>query len=306
MKSLFAFILSISSAAAAAQAPQSFTITPREDGWGITHKVGAAETIFSLARRYHIPPAILAEANKLTYNDGLKMGADIFLPLGAYNLKAALPASLRGAVLLLYRMRTQDDLYKISRQAGVPQKTLQQWNALKDGTMPAGKNLIVGSVLYDAEAVAVPAAIKPATITAQSPMPAGIAPKYVLNDTPVAARLPDTAMPMKPANPLEALFDEQTVNHKNMVQEKVSAGFYQIAGNTPGAARYAFHNAAARGSVIRVKNIANGRIVFVKILGPVPNSKQCAGCSIGLSNVMKAALGVRESKAFVELSYAGY
>ena len=35
-------------------------------------------------------------------------------------------------------------------------------------------------------------------------------------------------------------------------------------------------------------------------------TKQYAGCVLGLSSGAKGALGVRETKAFCEMSYAGY
>jgi len=88
--------------------------------------------------------------------------------------------------------------------------------------------------------------------------------------------------------------------------EKGTAAFYAITSPAAGAADYAFHNNAARGAVIRVKNINNGRVVFVKVLGPLPSTKQYAGCIIGLSDKAKALLGVHDTKAFCELSYGGY
>ena len=58
--------------------------------------------------------------------------------------------------------------------------------------------------------------------------------------------------------------------------------------------------------VMQVRNLNNGRTIYVKILGPLPDTKQYAGCVLGLSSGAKGALGVRETKAFCEMSYAGY
>lgn len=103
---------------------------------------------------------------------------------------------------------------------------------------------------------------------------------------------------------LKDLWEDQTMGGKNGVIEKGSAGFYKV--QTEEAAWLAFHNTASRGSVIRVRNINNGKVIFVKVVGPIPAGKRFYGCTLGLSNVAKNALGVAENKVFCELNYAGY
>ena len=70
-----------------AQSRTDFWVMPDATPWNIAHRVGKGETVFMLARRYHVPPAILADANGLTYNDGLKENSTLIVPLGAYNLQ---------------------------------------------------------------------------------------------------------------------------------------------------------------------------------------------------------------------------
>lgn len=115
----------------------------------------------------------------------------------------------------------------------------------------------------------------------------------------------DTALILQ-KSPLEIEWETQTDSGQNSTLAKGTAGFFPMNGHAVGAGIYAFHSTAARGTIIRVRNLNNNAVVFVKVLGPLPDSKRFAGCIIGLSDKMKVALGVRESKAFCELSYVGY
>jgi LysM repeat protein len=306
-----------------AQGSGELMVTVSEDTWNITHTVQRGETVFMLARRYHVPPAILADANKLSYQDGLRVGSTIAIPLGAYNLQTVKPGNMADARSLYYKVKSEDNLYRISRHAGLPQRTLVQWNNLQSNEVTLGQKLLVGWVLYDATQIAAPAAtVPPAQVTVATlpvrkpaevvrPVPARPAPS---NTPPVSEVVLPVTSPMadtnigtpQPVVTLQDLFEEQTMQGQNIVWEKGAAAFFSMTTQAKGASVYAFHNKAAKGSVIRVKNMNNGRIVYVKVLGPVPMTKQYHNCIIGLSSSAKAALGVRDDKAFCELSYAGY
>jgi hypothetical protein len=56
--------------------------------------------------------------------------------------------------------------------------------------------------------------------------------------------------------------------------------------------------------VIKVTNPGTGKSIFVKVLGPIPDTKQYAGSIIGIATAAKEALGVTDTKAWCELSYS--
>lgn len=315
MRTLFVSLLSFYSCIVAAQTRPDLYVTVKDDSWNIAHRVVKGETVFMLARRYHVPPAILAEANKLSYQDGLRESTIVTIPLGAYNLQSQKPANMAEARTLYYKVGAEDNLYRISRHAGVPQRTLVQWNSLPEAVVKPGQKLLVGWVLYDATQIS--GAGSPTVQPAPKPNITYITqpqvvqkrvdtPKYVLDPASVPA--PDTATESQaPAVvTLQDLFKEQTLQEQNLVWEKGSAAFFAMTTQAKGASVFAFHNKAAKGSVIRVKNMNNGKVVFVKVLGPLPLTKQYYNCIIGLSASAKAALGVRDERTFCELSYAGY
>ena len=111
----------------------------------------------------------------------------------------------------------------------------------------------------------------------------------------------DSAAPPKSA--LELEWDDQTLEGVNAHSEKVTAGFYHT---TAQAGIYAFYTEASRGRVLRVRNLNNDAVVFVKVIAALPLRTAFKGCSLGLSNEAKAALGVRDNKAFCEVSYADF
>lgn len=306
-----------------AQGRADLWVMPDTEPWNVAHKVSKGETVFMLARRYHVPPAILADANGLSYSDGLKENSTVIVPLGAYNLQASKPANPGEAKTLYYKVEPGDDLYRISRHAGVARKILAQWNNLEAGEVRPGQILLVGWVLYDATAInnTPVVATTPPVRTVAPPIrqvPQRDTPKYVMpqqqqqqqhtepvKTDDVAAEDTIEKPPAPPAS-LEALYAEQTQNGANVVTEKGTAGFYKVTTNARGVAALAFHNKAAKGSVIKVKNVNNGRYVYVKVIGPVPMTKQYHNCIIGLSDKVQAVLGVKDSKVFCELSYGGY
>ncbi len=104
-----------------------------------------------------------------------------------------------------------------------------------------------------------------------------------------------------PKSPMEKEWDAQTVDGTNLRTEKATAGFYQT---TPQAGIYAFYTDAPRGKVLRIRNVNNDSVTFVKVIGPLPQRRVFKGCSLGLSNEAKEALGVRDNKAMCEVSYA--
>ncbi len=127
-------------------------------------------------------------------------------------------------------------------------------------------------------------------------------PNYLL--PPVQQQMPirDSVMVIRKL-PLQGEWEAQTAYGASAVTETATAGFFSTG---KGGGIYAFHNTAPRGSILRVRNINNERIVYVKVLGPMPLTKQLKGCTLALSNAAKVALDVRDFKAYCEISYLGY
>ena len=113
------------------------------------------------------------------------------------------------------------------------------------------------------------------------------------------------AVPVRDSLDAPPDFLMQTANRTRMVSEEGLAAFYPstVRGKSIG---YAFHNSAARGTIIEVTNQNNGRRTYVKVLGPIPATRTFHNCIIGISASARAALGVRDERTRCTLRFAGY
>lgn len=294
-----------------AQRADSLFVSSREDSWILEHRARKGETIFLLSRRYHVPAAMLASANKLGYQDVLKDNTLIVVPLGAYNLQNDASGHSADVRPLYYKVQGADNLYRISRNAGVPQRRIQVWNNMTDNEVEPGQVLQVGWLLYDATQTATTSPASPGTQSGTSKppvVPATPVPRIpaTVPDTTIAKAGDTTADSMVVISPMEQLYLDQTANEQNVVTEKGAAAFFNMSAAAAKGTYYAFHNNASKGTIIKVHNPGTGKTVFVKVLGPLPGTKQYANAVIGISGAARAALGVREMKAWCVLSYAGY
>jgi hypothetical protein len=103
------------------------------------------------------------------------------------------------------------------------------------------------------------------------------------------------------APPMEALFLAQTGNGTNITEEKGSIAFFN-AKSAP-TVYYALHNDIARGVIIRIHNPGNDKMIYAKVIGPLPANKQYYNCVMALSANAKEELGVKEDKIWCEVSF---
>lgn len=294
IKTFFIFLILLISFSCFAQ--DSLFVIEKSGKWIIPHSVSKGETIFTIARNYHVPPAMLADANGINYSTNLLPGTIINVPLSTYNHVNQKPAN-NDERELFYRVQDRDNLFRIAQYAGVRQKQLQEWNSLTDNNVTPGETLLVGWVLYDeTNIIAAPATNK----------------KKVVNEDSVASSVTQTIASdttVRSANSIleENTYNSQTNNGLNIITEKGKVVFYDMVGKVKtkgGSIYYAFHNTAPRGRVIKVYDPGTDKTVYAKVLGPLPQTKQYAGAIMGMSSGAKKELGVNENKTWCEISYA--
>lgn len=305
----FAYLLlfTVLSVAAQAQKKDSLFVYDTGDGWAIRHTVRSKETVFSIARNYHIPPVMLADANKMTIRQQPVAGSTMDIPLGAYNLKTETGMYTDEMRPIYHRLHAGESLKRIAKNSNVNQRRLLDWNNMTADDIYEGATLKVGWILYDATGTSLPpakapelhqATVPPAATTQPSTAPTIYRPKQ---DTIriIAPVTTDTLEEEK--SEAEIMYDVQIAN-SGITTEKGPAAFFK-ANNPAASFYYAFHNEAAKGTIIKVRNTNNGKTVFVKVLGPLPNTGLYHNCIIGISSRAKVELGVRDEKAWCELSY---
>lgn len=322
-------------------AQQTDSLFAEQDGkaWMLRHTVKSQETIFTIARQYHVPPAMLATVNRVSYQTTLPTGSRLVVPVGAYNFINTPPSSTTDILPVYHIVTADDNLYRIARNSGVQQKTIQQWNDLEYLQPEEGTVLLIGWLRYDATK---PENIKKkknlTVVYDDTPMPSQAKNKVPLPDkkenitrpgspkqqaslmphTVTKKEIPDIAVTTSPegspqdstyivrqaASETEQQYLDQTFNEQSVTEEKGPAAFYDATGGINSEVHYAFHNTAGRGRIIRVTNPGNGKYVFVKVLGPLPKTKLYHNCIIGISSTAKEVLGVMGDKIWCSLHYA--
>src|ERR1700742_942581 len=95
------------------------------------HRVETGETLGSIAKKYHVTPVAIAEANSLERGAGLDPGEKLIIP-------ATQPEGEGKRRLVSYRVRKGDTLLGIADQFSVDSEDVKKWNRLKTNRVARG------------------------------------------------------------------------------------------------------------------------------------------------------------------------
>lgn len=299
MKNILFFLLFLTPCTGIAQGTDSVFIRDESDGrWMARYRVQNERNVFEVAKKFSVPAAMLADANRLSYTDPLAPATLVKIPLTVANWYNYTPPASSAVAPLYYRTTEEWDRKDLARLLGISARQLEEWNNEVANDIEAGQVVAVGWISVSGVG---PSGSSQGGVVATSPISA---PPVQWPDTVVMV---DTAKPIPVISPMEQAFLDQTSGGAMLTTEKGPAAFFPAGGGTVKGVHYAFHNSAARGSVMRVHNPGTGKTVYVKVLGPLPRTKQYAGAIIGIAAAAKAQLGVRgDARAWCEVSYAGY
>ena len=108
------------------------------------HRVETGETLTAIAKKYHVTPVSIAEANDLERGEVLTPGEKLIIP-------AARPLEETRSRLVRYRVRKGDTLGGIADQFSVTSEDVRKWNGLKTGKVSRGMVLRIYTVGGPAE-----------------------------------------------------------------------------------------------------------------------------------------------------------
>jgi len=271
----------------------------------VIHQVHSGEDIFMLSKRYSVPPAALADANNLTYQSGLDKGTKIWIPVDNYNF-----IRVEGVIKskpIYYKVSSGDELNDVSKLSHVSQSTIQRWNALSTPDIRYGQILQIGWIAFDATQV--PFA-KKNEVTTMPVVPSKAVNKINSGLIISKANAIDSAK-IKPAadtskiaakNAYEDLYNQQVTGQPSN-SESGAAVFYPLKMKTPEGVYYAFHNTAAKGTIIKVTNPANGNFIYAKVIGTIPGLPDYNNSIIALSTNAAKGLLAQEKRMFCKIEY---
>ena len=263
----------------------------------VRHRVSQGETLFALARRYHVTVDQITAANP-QLKTGLGVGEVVLVPRPGGGAKTAaapvkMPIAATPAATAAperYTVAKGETLFGIARRYNLSPAELVQLNHL-----PAGGSVRVGQeiLLREAGAGAAPVAAAPAR------------PSEVPTPTPrVNPNAPAQIATVTTAKEPDADPAERAPTRASEVVTRVTESGVAGAISGSGTDKYlALHKTAPVGTIMQVKNQMNGQSVYVRVIGALPETGENSNMLVRLSPRAVQKLGTGDSKFRVETSY---
>jgi LysM repeat protein len=111
----------------------------------ILYEVGPKETMYSIARKYNIPPKSIVAINPEIQNTGLKVGQKIFVPYETARITKSANTIQKEEIpgVVYHTVEKGQTLYTVARVYKVSVDDLRKWNNLIDSDLKSGMKLIV-------------------------------------------------------------------------------------------------------------------------------------------------------------------
>lgn len=237
----------------------------------LQHIMAQGQTLYGLSRFYGLQLEELYHYNPDLRERVPSIMDTVLIPIPR---KAILPyhyagyARWKGAPLF-YIVQRGETLYQIGRRYfSIPVDSLKAYNALKDDDIQPGHTLFIGWM----STKGVPDSIRTFT-----------------------------------GHPLWG----QSHNHRThymrerkTLTEKQQQGYgNRILSDIPGSELVVLHNEAPPNSVVALKNPLNNRIVFARVIGPIPPGTYPTGTVVVSSDLVARMLAVKDERFFVRVKY---
>lgn len=292
-------------------------------GLYLEHKVKPKEGLYAIGRLYNVNPKFIALYNKIDLNAGLAIGQVIQIPLTDTNFNQT---SYSGTPIY-YTASSGDNLTRLSNIANkVSVQKLKDWNALSSDNIPAGSRLIVGFLeSKEMAAVSVNNSVKrqaagdgqsgkandavPVT-NEDSPKPVNSNEPIKKVDPPVSttpSSQPVSAVSGQPGNTpvnmdqgyFKSTFEQQIKKNPPRKEATVTSGIFKTNSGWQDGKYYLLIDDVESGTIVRLTNPANGRVVYAKVLGEMKGIRQNEGLDIRISNAAASTLGIMDFEKFV-------
>lgn len=245
---------------------------------GLLHRVAPKETMYSIAKLYNVSIEDIKSWNNLKDN-ALNTGQDILIK--KKNTLNETKAPAMQSVSATHTVAAKETLYSLARQYNITVQQLKEWNGIQ------GDDLKLGQVLF---------ITAPMNTNTSSVAEVKTEPKQ---NTVITSSNTQTTTP----TPIK----ETTIKISEKVtgtDEVREAGIAELIEGTEGNRKYlALHRTAKTGSILKIRNELNNREVFVRVVGPLPNTGVNDKIVIKISKSAYDRLGAIDPKFRVEVTY---
>ncbi|PRY05379.1 LysM repeat protein [Pontibacter ummariensis] len=268
----------------------------------VQHKVEPKETLYALSRKYSVPVAQIVEANP-SVETTIKIGEIVLIPrkytestaVASASKAAAVPAASNRTYMVndgghkMHTVEPKQTLYSISRLYGVKVEDIRRWNQLPDNNISIGSSLIVGM-----------SSEKPTKKPMYVPEPDDEMTKAVAVENALPAETASTS-----TEPVTSAEEEtKTVEDAAGVKKVIETGLAEMIDPKADTNKYlALHRTAPVGTIMQIKNDMNQQVVYVRVVGKLPETGANDKVIVRLSKKAYQKLGAVDQKFRVELSY---
>ncbi len=276
----------------------------------VLYQVEAGESVYSIATKYGANirdiVAISPEVKK-----GLQVGMVIKVP---YSGKKKPETKSKYHIV-----EAGETLYAISRMYDITVEQLMEWNKLKSSALDIGQKLLVGgNALPNEPAKVITEKGNQIHVVTQGEGLYGIARIYniTVDDIIKWNQLQSTSLLVgqalivgidKDANyvhPIKIDTTHESLSKRYEIEKVIESGLASIIEDSETTNKYlALHRTANVGAIIAVRNEMNDQMVFVRVVGKLPNTGVNTKVVIRISDAAYKKLGAIDSKFRVQLSY---
>ncbi|HRO45221.1 LysM peptidoglycan-binding domain-containing protein [Agriterribacter sp.] len=314
MKKLVIVLLSFGIALALKAQPADLIIQSENSKLFINHTVEPKENLYSIGRLYNISPKEIAPFNGLSLNSGLEIDQELKIPLQVTNFTQHGTAAADEVFVPLYHIVAQKEgLYRIGQNFNkVSVSDLKTWNNLSSETISNGQALVVGflRVKTNQSALAAKGIKRIGGNVAHTPAVAPPATTRPVEEPVVKAveTAQNTALQSdtEGAGFFKNSYREQAGSFNAFKREMGEAAVFKSTSGWQDAKYYALMNNITPGTIVRITNANNKRIIFAKVLGELPPGRENEGLLIRISNAAAAELKIsdKDPKFSAEVAYA--
>lgn len=234
----------------------------------VIHKVEPKQTLYSILRKYGSSMSEFRAANP-GISDNVNIGQMVKVPFN--KVVSTVPAKYTSNTTALltpepsrpatHTVEQGQGLYGISSKYKVAIADLRRWNNLTNDQLSAGQVLIVDAKEYERKRYT------------NTDVPArGEVRNEPYRPTSTAVEQPKVAAKTEEPIPNDVKTSSEVVRTASGYRRTIESGLAELIDVEDNSGKYlALHRSAGVGTLVNVKNIANGQSIWVKVVGKLPD-----------------------------------
>ncbi|MDX2001662.1 MAG: LysM peptidoglycan-binding domain-containing protein [Chitinophagales bacterium] len=264
------------------------------------HQIRGGETLYTIAQKYQVDIASLKKANRITDDQAaIKNGDLLIIPLNtpkpvAIQKKDAGVSTVKSTPKTTHTVKQGETLFAIAKQYHTSTAEIKAANGMVDDKVSIGQELIISTIGNDkvSSQPKKPIAENNAALTKTTPQP----------QTAPMENIGDPKLDMAMLNSLKQSFANEEVGKGTVEVTRGMAVKMADQGTENASKFYALHKTAAVGSVLKVRNLMNNRIAYVKVIGKLPDTGENKNLVIKISGGTVAYLKALDQKFQIEVT----